>query len=251
MSDTKEKSSRLRINSVVRGVNILTAIAHSDQGLNVRQIAEAIGAERQTTYHLVHTLEDEGFIARDDNRNYRLGLKVGTLAEAFHRQFSAPEHMQPLVRALAVETGETCYAVGWWQGEIVTIDVARGINAIKAAEVPHGQYLHAHARAAGKVLLAYAPTARMAEYLLRNQPLAKLTENTLTDLPALQQEFGEIRANGFGIDNEEFAEGVCCAAMPLEGGSAPYALALSAPSERFRAFRDTYLKKISELVQQS
>ncbi len=247
MTDTKDKSGRLRINSVVRGVNILTAIARSDQGLSVREIAESIGVERQTAYHLVHTLEDEGFISRDDRRNYRLGLRVGILADAFQRQFSAPEHLQPLVRALAAETGETCYAVGWWQGEIVTIDVARGTNAVRAAEVPHGQYLHAHARAAGKVLLAYAPTGRAAEYLMR-QPLTRLTPNTLTDLDALRREFAAIRANGYGIDNEEFAEGVCCMAMPLEDGTAPFALALSAPAERFRAFREDYLQKLDAVV---
>jgi len=251
MTGSKEKSGRLQINSVVRGVNILTAIARSDQGLSVREIAEAIGVERQTAYHLVHTLEDTGFIARDDQRNYRLGLRVGALAEAFGRQFSAPDYMLPLVRGLAHETGETCYVVGWWRGEIVIIEVAAGANAIRSAEMPHGQYLHAHARAAGKVLLAYAATARMAEYLLNHQPLAKLTENTITDFKSLQAEFARIRAEGVGYDNEEFAPGISCMAMPLEAGTAPYALALSAPSERFQAFRETYQQKLAALVQRN
>jgi DNA-binding IclR family transcriptional regulator len=235
----------------VRGVNILTAIARSDQGLSVREIAEAIGVERQTAYHLVHTLEDEGFISRDDQRNYRLGLRVGALAEAFSRQFSAPDYMLPLVRSLALETGETCYVVGWWQGEIVIIEVAGGSNAKRSAEMPHGQYLHAHARAAGKVLLAYAATARTAEYLLNHQPLAKLTDNTLTDFKALQAEFTRIRTEGIAYDNEEFAVGISCMAMPLEAGTAPYALALSAPTERFRAFRETYQQKLAAQVQRS
>ncbi len=251
MAGTKEKTGRLQINSVVRGVNILTAIARSDQGLSVREIAEAIGVERQTAYHLVHTLEDEGFISRDDQRNYRLGLRVGALAEAFSRQFSAPDYMLPLVRSLALETGETCYVVGWWQGEIVIIEVAGGSNAKRSAEMPHGQYLHAHARAAGKVLLAYAATARTAEYLLNHQPLAKLTDNTLTDFKALQAEFTRIRAEGIAYDNEEFAVGISCMAMPLEAGTAPYALALSAPTERFRAFRETYQQKLAAQVQRS
>ncbi|NKX16686.1 IclR family transcriptional regulator [Brucella pseudogrignonensis] len=251
MAEIKEKAGRFQINSVVRGVNILTAIARSDQGLSVREIAEAIGVERQTAYHLVHTLEDEGFISRDDRRNYRLGLRVGALAEAFSRQFSAPDYMLPLVRSLASETGETCYVVGWWQGEIVIIEVVGGSNAKRSAEMPHGQYLHAHARAAGKVLLAYAATARTAEYLLNHQPLAKLTDNTLTDFKALQAEFVRIRAEGIAFDNEEFAAGISCMAMPLEAGTAPYALALSAPTERFQAFRETYQQKLAALVKRS
>lgn len=247
MSDTREPTARARINSVARAMNILIAIARSEYGLSVREIADAVGIERQTAYHLVHTLADMGFIARDERRNYRLGLKVGVLAEAFQHQFSAPDHLRPLVRSLAATTGETCYAVGWWQGEIVTLDVARGTNAVRAAEVPHGQYQHAHARAAGKVLLAFAPGTRVREYLA-NKPLTALTPNTLSDPTALQGEFAAIRTNGYAIDDEEFALGVCCMAVPLEGGTAPFALALSAPAERFRECRDQYLEALNALV---
>lgn len=249
MSDTQQPATRARINSVARAMNILTAIARSETGLSVREIAETIGVERQTAYHLVHTLADMGFIARGERRNYRLGLKTGVLAEAFQRQFSAPDHLRPLVRSLAATTGETCYAVGWWQGEIVTLDVARGTNAVRAAEVPHGQYEHAHARAAGKVLLAFAPGLRAREYLA-GKPLVALTPSTLTDLGALQSEFETIRKNGYAIDNEEFALGVCCMAVPLEAGTAPFAIALSAPAERFRERKHEYLQALNALVAQ-
>lgn len=247
MGDVEKPAARARINSVARAMNILTAIAANDAGLRVREIAEAVGIERQTAYHLVHTLSDLGFIARGEDRGYRLGLRVGILAEAFQRQFAAPDHLRPLVRSLAATTGETCYAVGWWQGEIVTLDVVRGTGAVRAAEVPHGQYEHAHARAAGKVLLAYAPAARTRDYLA-GRPLTALTPGTLTDPLALQREFEAIRARGHAIDDEEFAQGVCCMAMPLEGGAAPFAIALSAPAERFRARRQEYQKALEALV---
>lgn len=247
MHDAAKPAARPRINSVARAMNILTAIAANDAGLRVREIAETVGIERQTAYHLVHTLADMGFIARGEDRSYRLGLRVGTLADAFQRQFAAPDHLRPLVRSLAATTGETCYAVGWWQAEIVTLDVARGTGAVRAAEVPHGQYEHAHARAAGKVLLAFAPASLARDYLA-GRPLAALTPRTLTDPRALQAEFEAIRARGHAIDDEEFALGVCCLAMPLEGGAAPFAIALSAPAERFRACRREYLKALEALV---
>lgn len=229
-----------RINSVARAINILMEIANSDQGLAAREISEILGIERQTTYHLLHTLLSLRVIARDEQRRYRIGLNVGLLSAAFQRQFSAPEYLRPMVHALADATGETCYAVGWWQEEIVTLAVVRGVNAVATAEVPHGQYRDAHARAAGKLLLALAPLSRSYEYLQRH-PLKKRTQRTITSKAELDVEFRSIQAHRFAVDDEEFVECVSCLAVPLEGGHSPYAIALSAPADRLRAQRETYL----------
>ncbi len=238
---------RQRINSVARGVNILLAVARSERGLSAKEIGEALGIERQTVYHLLHTLTALGMLTRDEGRKYQLGLRVGILAEAFRQQFSAPDYMRPLVRELANTTGETCYAVGWWQGEIVTLAVARGTNAIQAAEVPHGQYAHAHARAAGKLLLALAPVGRRREYLSRH-PLAPRTPRTITQSDALNAELARIREQGYAVDDEEFASGVCCLAVALDGGESPLAFALSAPAARFRDHFAEYLKQAGVLA---
>jgi len=232
---------RQRINSVARAVNILLAISRSEQGLTVKEISDALGIERQTTYHLVHTLAAMNMIARDEQRRYQLGLRIGNLTDAFQRQFSAPDYLRPLVRDLATASGETCYAVGWWQGEIVTLAVVRGTSAIQAAEVPHGQYGDAHARAAGKLLLAFAPFSRRNDYLQRH-PLRTRTANTITEVKRLDAEFVRIRDQEYAVDDEEFALGVCCMAVPLDGGGAPFALALSAPADRFRERFDSYLQ---------
>ncbi|WP_066469591.1 IclR family transcriptional regulator [Bosea sp. WAO] len=247
---TKEASGgRQQINSVVRAVNILQAIAKSVNGLTVREISDLIGIERQTTYHLVHTLDDLQMIARDVDRRYRLGVRIGNLIEPFQRQFSAPDYLNELVRTLARETGETSYGVGWSQGEIVVLSVAPGTNPVRTAEMPHGHYEHAHARAAGKLLLAYSPIDRRRDYLARH-PSIRLTDHTLTTAAELDKEFTRIRQQGFATDLEEFAMGVCCMAAPLEKGSSPFSIALSAPAERFRENAEVYtaaIKRISAL----
>ena len=246
-SDADVALPRHRINSVARAANILLAISRSEQGLTVREISDSLHLERQTTYHLVHTLAALNLISRDERRRYRLGLRVGALSEAFQRQFSAPDYLRPLVRDLAAASGETCYAVGWWQGEIVTLAVTRGTAAVQTAEVPHGQYGDAHARAAGKLLLAFAPFSRRSEYIKRH-PLRQRTPNTITEIKRLDLEFVRIRQQEFAVDNEEFSAGVCCLAVPLERGGMPYALALSSPAERFRKSLDTYLNDAQHIA---
>jgi len=240
-SSTALASAKPRINSVARAINILMEVANSDQGMVAREISEKLGLERQTTYHLLHTLLELRVLSRDEQRRYRIGINIGMLSAAFQRQFSAPDYLRPIVQALSEATGETCYAVGWWQEEIVTLAVVRGVNAVATAEVPHGQYRDAHARAAGKLLLALAPLSRSYEYLQRH-PLKKRTSRTITVKSNLEKEFRSIQANRIAIDDEEFLDGVSCIAVPLEGGHSPYAVALSAPADRLRAQKEKYIE---------
>jgi DNA-binding IclR family transcriptional regulator len=242
-----EAPARQRINSVARAVNILLAVARSPQGLSVKEISEALAIERQTTYHLLHTLSAMNMLFRDERRRYLLGLKAGLLAEAFQRQFSAPDFMRPLVRELSLATEETCYAVGWSQGEIVTLAVMRGSSMVHTAEVPFGSYGDAHARAAGKLLLALAPASQRNEYL-KAHPRVRRTQRTITRLKDWEAEVEKVQRQRYAVDNEEFAEGMCCLAIPVETGATPYALALSAPAERYREHFKQYLKKAHSIM---
>jgi IclR family transcriptional regulator, acetate operon repressor len=170
-----------------------------------------------------------------------LGLRIGTLSEAFRRHLEPPEYLAPLVRRIAAETGETTYAVGWWNDEIVALSRARGANSVQAAEIPDGQAGDAHARASGKLLLAYATADARRQYLATH-PLNRRTPNTVTDVAVLEAQLATVREQGYAMESEEFAIGISCIATALDGGMLPFALGLSAPTERCLANAETYLE---------
>ena len=233
--------TRPRIQSVARAAQILVAVARSDDGLTSKQIAELLGVSRQGAYHLIHTLTGVGLLARGERSRYVLGLSVGTLAAAFARQLAAPEQLAGHVRALAAATNETAYAAGWRESEIVVLTVARGSAPVQAMEVAAGTTEDGHARASGKLLLAFAP-ADVRERYLAGHPLRRRTSRTITTRKRLDAELAQIRELGYAVDEEEFADGLCCLAVPLHGGAAPYAISVSAPAERFRRGRERYLE---------
>jgi IclR family acetate operon transcriptional repressor len=239
---------RPRVQSAARAVAILMAVAQSEQGLTTKEISERVAIGRQATYHLLHTLVGAGVLARDDRNRYRLGIRVGTLAEGFARQLAPSEHLAPMVRELRHATGETAYASGWVSGEIAVLTVSRGTNPILAAEVTQGHVGDAHARASGKLLLAYATSAVRDAYL-KAHPLTKRTPNTITTRAALDRELASIREQAFAEDNEEFAGGLCCLAVPLDAGYSPFALSLSAPRDRFVEERDRYLATLQRIAE--
>lgn len=234
-----------RVQSAARVVGILLEIAKSDTGLTTKEISERVPIGRQATYHLLHTLLNAGMVTRDERNRYLLGLRVATLAEGFSRQLAPSEHLAPIVRALAQETSETAYASGWWSGEIMTLTIAHGTNPVQAAGIGQGYTGDAHARASGKLLLATATAATRDNYLTNHQ-LRPLTPNTITTRKALEEEFEHIRERGYAVDDEEFAEGLYCLAMPFDSGYSPFVIAVSGPRDRMLANKDRYVEILQE-----
>lgn len=230
-----------RVQSVARAINILMAVAQSNAGLNGPGIVSATGLPKQATYHLVHTLVTTGMLTRSEQGLYILGLRIGILAEAFRRQLAPLQHLTTVLRRVSDETGENAYVSGWFNGEIVTLATCRGTNSVQVREIPHGTYGDAHARSAGKLLLAFAPHETSLQYL-KSHPLTKRTRKTITSLPRLLKEFANIKEQGYAIDREEYLAGVIGICVPIDQGSLPYALSISFPAERFETKFDGYLK---------
>lgn len=235
--------ARPRVQSAARTIGILLEVAKSENGLTTKEISERVGIGRQATYHLLHTLVEAGMLTRAEGRRYLLGLRVGTIAAGFERQLAPNEHLAPLVREIAGDTGETSYATGWWSNEIAVLAVARGTNPVQAAEVSQGHIGHAHARASGKLLLSSATPANR-EAFLESHEREKLTPHTKTGIAELEAEFERIREQGYSEDLEEYAEGLCCLAVPLSAAPSSFALAISAPRDRFLVERDRYLSDL-------
>jgi IclR family acetate operon transcriptional repressor len=219
----EDGQSKPRIQSAVRTISLLLAVADSPNGLKAKEIMEKLGLSRQVTYHLIHTMHGTGIIRKNDSNRYVLGLATVSIAEGFSRQLAPPEHLARRVRSIVAATGETAYAGGWVDGEIVALATARGESPVGAAQVPQGYSGYAHARAAGKLLL----DAR--------------TSKTITDPDELKREFERIRSQGYSVDHEEFHEGLQCLAVPVEGLGGRFVLGISVPKQRFEANFERYL----------
>lgn len=247
-SSPEKSAQKPRIQSAVRTVSILLAIADSPNGLKAKDIMEKVGLPRQVTYHLIHTLSATGIIRKNDSNRYVLGLVALSIAEGFRRQLDTPEHLAHRVRAIVAATGETAYAGGWVNGEIVALATARGESPVRAAEIPQGYSGHAHARASGKLLLAFMEPAACERYL-DEHTLTERTSKTITNREELMKEFERIRERGYACDNEEFNEGLRCLAVPIEGLRGRFALGISVPSGRFDANFDRYLNALFKAAQ--
>jgi IclR family transcriptional regulator, acetate operon repressor len=221
-----------RIRSVARASRLLLLLARRPGGCTAAEAARELELTVPTTHHLLNTLVEEGLAVKDSQRRFALGPQVAVLADGLVRQ-TVPEYLGRPLRELAVRTEETAYLAAWGGGEIRVLASVEGAGAVRVAEVERGPYRHAHARATGKLLLAYAQPEVRAAYLAAHPP-ERLTDRTITAPAALERELDAIRERGYSEDREEFVEGVSCVSAPLLAeGVVVAAFTVSAPSQRY------------------
>src|SRR5690606_15655032 len=96
-----------------------------------------------------------------------------------------------------------------------------------------GSSVPLHASASGKLFLAHMPK-RSRERFVRQSPLVRHTQKTLTEPRALAAELERIREQGYATDDEEYLAGICCLAVPVHDadGRVVAALAMHSPVPR-------------------
>lgn len=224
-----------RIQSVSRAARVLLAVAANDEGLTVKEVASHFNLSTPTAYHLLNTLVYEGLLHKDERKHYSLGPRASTLSDAYNRRNVVPFNYETALRDLADETGETAYLSAWRNGAISVLASVEGSQAVRVAGLTTGYTDNIHARASGKLLLAFAPPA-LRESLLQNTVFTSITPHTIVTRAALDRELEQIREEGLARDRQEFREGVECISAPIrENGMVVACFTLSCPAERFTA----------------
>ena len=236
------RPTKTSVRSVARAARWLLWIAGHD-GATATEVSREFDVPLPTVHHVLSTLAQEGLLAKDPARRYHMGPKIGMLSASLMREQSVPSVWQRALAELAASTGETAYLAAWRGGEIRILAGVEGSRAVRVPDIHIGAYAHAHARAAGKLLLAMAPQLQRDAYL-STHPQTGLTDKTITDGLRLEAELERVRERQYATDDEEFADGLACLSVPiLEGSTVLGAFSVAAPAQRFRAERPFLLRE--------
>jgi IclR family acetate operon transcriptional repressor len=237
-----------RIQSVARACQLLLWLADKRYGATAKEVALAHRLTLPTTYHLLNTLVDQGLLAKDEERCFVLGRSSAIVAEAYLRTSSVPETLLTAIRELARQTDEVVSLADWYEDEIRILASVEGTNVLRVAEMMNAPYEDAHARANGKLLLAYAWPELRRSYVRRHPPRRR-TSATICDVRGLEAELARIRERGCAYDEEEFAEGLSCVAAPLlNNGQIVASIAVSSPADRFSWRRDELTAAVTRMA---
>jgi DNA-binding IclR family transcriptional regulator len=202
------------IQSLERAFAILEEVARNREGINLADLSKAVGLHNSTTFHLVKTMAQLGYVGQvRDSKRYRIGSKLFTLAAGALEENSFLALATPVLETLTGETGEAAHFAIRSGNEIVVIARTAGSGMLQMVDRGGGQR-PAHATALGKVLLAPLNDAQVRQFL-GPQPLRKFTPKTIVDRDALLREIEETRRKGIAYDDGEFDAEIRCVAVPV------------------------------------
>jgi DNA-binding IclR family transcriptional regulator len=213
---------------IARAAAVLKTLENQREGLSLSQVAKASGLPRTTVHRIVTALEAQQMVITGSS-GVRLGPALVRLAASAHTDLVAIA--RPYVESLGRRTRET-----------VDVSVYRGLHAISVDQYPSDQELRVvspvgtafpiHCTAHGKALLGTFTEAFLTQML--TAPLERRTASTIVSLNALIEDVSLARQQGWAIDQEEHARGVCGIGVNICSGlSEHYAISLAVPALRF------------------
>ena len=231
MAKLAASASRRPVSSVARAVAVLDALAASESGLGVNEVARRIGVNASTASRLLGTLSEGGLVERVEGGPYRLGLKLVALSDRVLAHLDVRQRARPLLARLVAQTGETATLSVPGGDEAITVDfVPAPSSVVSLARVGRPSVLHA--TAAGKIMLAFAGRDDVSDL-----KLPAFTPRTIVDPQALAAELADVRVRGYAEAVGEREPDLAALAAPVFGraGELTAILGVQGPASRLPA----------------
>jgi DNA-binding IclR family transcriptional regulator len=197
-------------------LSLLSLLSCADDGMRADQIAEALGKSTSTTYSLLDTLCQEGFVEHISDGTYHLTGQASELVPAA-RGNQLPGSLDGVLDELFTRTHKRVYLAAARSGRVVIplVKGRQGMPLIPGLGSRIGD--NAHALALGKVALSLLAEADLQRYIGRG--LRAFTPHTITSEEELRAQLEEIRAGAVAYDCEEFSADSCCLAAPVHNAA--------------------------------
>lgn len=252
-SGTTLKDSRDFIESLSRGLTLLSSLAESSTSLSLTEISKQLRLSKSTVQRLIYTLKTLGYIDREEEtKKYRLGGKALSFALSMVKNLDLRRVAYPILQKTSKEIGETVNLAILDGTEIVYVERIK-TEQILNINLQVGSRLPAYCTSMGKAMLAFLPEERLDD-LLKKMRLVPHTPHTITSKEALKNELRKVRAQGFATNNEELSLGLRSTAAPIRDyrGEVIAAVNIAVPSIRIsqKQLETVLAKKVVETARQ-
>jgi DNA-binding IclR family transcriptional regulator len=230
--DKAQEKSQVQV--IARAAAIMRALEDTTTGLSLAEIAMKVGLARSTVQRIVSALETEKLVvAASPAGRVRLGPTILRLAGSVRTDFVALA--RPFLVELSKELHETVDLASIKGDHLVFIDQVIGSQRLRTVSAV-GESFPLYCTANGKAYLATLDDEAI-EALIGKSYKAR-TPHTITKLPQLLEDIRAVRRNGYALDLEEHALGICAAGVAMRDMLGNYvAISVPVPAQRFQAER--------------
>ncbi|MEU6374324.1 IclR family transcriptional regulator C-terminal domain-containing protein [Streptomyces sp. NPDC046909] len=220
---SKQELGREFIESLARGLTVLTAFSEGRASLTLTEVAKATGLARATARRALITYEHLGLVTATPHRTFTLTPRVLSLGFPPLSRTTLWEIATPHLAELAFRIHESAsLAVLTPSGEEIQYTARVATNRVMSVNLTVGTRLPAYATSMGRVLLADLPETDRALGELR-----PLTSHTVTDPKTLTHALAEVHTQGYALVDEELEEGLRSIAVPVRDSTGRAVAALN------------------------
>ncbi|MFI7501727.1 IclR family transcriptional regulator [Streptomyces sp. NPDC049687] len=207
-----------------RAVRILEAFTPDEPALTVSEISRRTELHLATASRLVAELVSHGFLARDADRQVRIGVRLWELGTRASPTLSLRDAAMPFMEGVHDVVGHHVQ-IGVLEGdEVLFLERLTAPGAIINYTRVAGR-LPPHVSSSGLVLLAHGPVG-LQEHVLAG-PLRGYTRHTITTATALRSTLADIRKQGYAYCPGHVHEEALGIAAPVRDGRGDVVAALS------------------------
>ncbi len=209
----RSKKAGLVMKTVKHAFEILEYMIRSDGSQRLTVIADKCGINKTSTYNILQSLSEYGYIKKDDGSSkYALGDKLLNMPRYILEHSGLRRTALPSMEKLMLETGQTVNLMMLLgnEGYYAAIKKPEGVSSRSR----FGESEHMYCSAVGKAILAFLPREKIEE-ILKDDPLIKRAERTITDRDAFLEELSLTRRRGFAIEDMENYKDSRCVAAPI------------------------------------
>lgn len=207
---------------------ILKALRHSTDGLSIEDLIHHLNLPRSTVEPLLSALEQEAFVIRSQS-GIHLGPALSQLTHTAHTDVIPV--VRPHLYTLANQTRETVELCVFRGQHSLSVEHIISEQELRVAS-PLGKAFSVYTSAHGKAVLATLSNDEVRAII--DDKWIQQTEASHISYDTLFQDLDLIRKNGWSVDIEEHAEGVCAVGVAIDADRTErYAIAVSLPTTRF------------------
>jgi DNA-binding IclR family transcriptional regulator len=200
------------VRSVQVALDVLEAVAFSEEELGVTQIAERLGLTKGSVHRHLLTLVERGYLVQNPvTTRYSRGPRSRLLAHYAPGTDLIQLAAGPM-RELRDLLGHSVVLSELSPRGALVLSMVVGTAAIEIGVRP-GSELPFHSSAQGKVQLAFAPRLQRERILAKSLPAS--TAHTLTDSAELEAELTRVAQQGYATAPEQAMLGINAVAAPI------------------------------------
>jgi IclR family pca regulon transcriptional regulator len=200
------------MNGLAKGLEVIRAFTRERPALTLTQVAEATQLAPATARRCLLTLEELGYVVRND-RSYVLRPRVLELGAAYLESMNVEALTKTYLEELALETNDSA-AVAVLDGTDIVYVARASVRTVMRLEAHVGTRYPAYCTSMGRVLLAGLTPARLDRYF-ETATFERRTEETVVDPKELRRLIDECRTKGYSAVEDELAYGVVAVAVPV------------------------------------